>query len=312
MNKNVYLILLFWTLLFSCSTYFENNSFVVEKNNLIKNDNLNLEKNIQKKQNIIIKKEEEDLWELNWVWVENSINEKILDKSLVTKDKNIQKLLDIKFYSQFPTRDFWLPFDEFCEEASLLNWIYYFNDIKPSIEKYLYDLFLMKEIEDKIFWNNWYVSTSIEQTNLILQLFQNPEYVETYLNLESLQEKEELIDFLVKKSMEEWKIFWKILYNPSISDFEESINNWNPVIISVYWRGLNNIYFTPPWPIHHVILLKWYDENNFIFNEVWTVRWESYYYNKDLIMKNIYDYDKELYPEKFKLWDSKALILYKQ
>lgn len=297
-----YLLLIICFLIWSCSfiqdSEVENN---VENNDLKINNILfnEIEKQIK----------EEDIEEIKIE--ESEIDEPKVEESRKTEIPSSRKILDVKFYSQFPSRDYGLPFDEYCEEASLLNGIYYLTNRTPTIDEYLIDLNIIKEMEDKLFWINWYKNTSIKQTNLILQLFQNQDSFDIYLNTKTEEKKEELIQTLTQKTKYKGWVLWKIIYNPTINDLTNAINRWSPVILPVYWRGINNIYFTPPWPVYHNILLKWYDLENFIFNEVWTIRGDGYVYSKNLIMNNIHDFVKELYPENYLLWDSKALILYK-
>ncbi|MFK7779573.1 MAG: C39 family peptidase [Candidatus Gracilibacteria bacterium] len=242
------------------------------------------------------------------------IKEKVSSSFVEIKETQVmenQKILDVKFYSQFPSYDFGLPFDEFCEEASLLNGIYFLTNRTPTKKEYLIDLDKIKEIEDKLFGVNGYKNTSIKQTNLVLQLFQNPDYVDNYLNTKTEEEKEELMKYLIQKTKNRKGILGKILYNPSINDLTSAIDKGNPVILPIYGRALNNKYFSQPGPIYHNILLKGYDKDNFIVNEVGTIKGDSFSYSKKVIIDNLHDYVVELYPDKYTLGDSKVLILYK-
>lgn len=240
--------------------------------------------------------------------IETTLNSDVSEKIVNIPNK---KNLDIKFYTQFPIWIFSLPFREYCEEASILGGLYYLNGVEPSIDIYVKDLHKIRDIEEKLYWEGWYKNTSIDQTHLILYLFQNPEFIEPYFNAKTQIEKNKIQTELTRINKERWKVMWRVIENPSTLDLMKEINYWNPIVVPVNWRNLKNIYFTQPWPLYHNILLKWYDEENFIFSEVWTTRWENYIYKKSLIMNNIHDVILGSWPDDYILWASKVLVLYK-
>jgi len=198
----------------------------------------------------------------------------------------IKKEIDVKFYSQFPLDiATWIKYDEpyqnFCEEASLLNWYYHLIWKEPSLKEYNNDLLELKEIEDLIFdW--WYKHTSIQDTLKLLIAFQ-----------------------------EEQEIFWEIVKNPSIQIIKEHLTKWNLIITPLYWKWLSNNLFIGWWPIYHNLIIKGYTEQNFITNEVWVSKWDWFMYKQSELMENIYNYDEKLYPDNFTKWKKEILILYK-
>lgn len=228
--------------------------------------------------------------------------------------KVVSKDLDIKFYSQFPltwSDKYNEPYQNFCEEASLLNWYYYLMWMEVEKDKYIEDLNKFKVIEDKLYWEYWYMHTSMKQNLEILLLFQNLKYLDKYLESKSEEEKNKLILVMMQDTMKNSWIWGNIISDPTIEDIENNINNWKPVIIPLYWKWLSNPYYNDWGPIYHNILIKWFTEEDFISNEVWITRWDSFKYKKDVIMNNLYDYDPSLYPDKFTTWESSALVLFK-
>lgn len=219
-----------------------------------------------------------------------------IEKLTSIKDNNLQgnqtlilpkeKGIDVKFYSQFPLNiSTWIKYDEpyqnFCEEASLLNWYYHLLWIEPDLKEYNQDLLKLKEIEDLLFeW--WYKHTSLEDTLKLLIAFQD-----------------------------EQKVFWEIIEKPSIQIIKEHINKWNLIIAPLYGKWLSNNLFIDWWPIYHNLLIKWYTEGNFITNEVWVSKWDWFMYNQTELMENIHNYDEKLYPDNFQEWKKEILILYK-
>ncbi len=270
-----------------------NNEKNIWLENTIKNQKIEIE-NLRKKQVILAKIEKF-----------RNIKNNILNNRLKAKIKNLEsekssnllikesinfekeKILDVNFYSQFPLDlASWVKYDEpyqnFCEEASLLNWYYYLIWKKPNLEKYNKDLLRLREIQDLILdW--WYKHSSLQDTLKILIAFQD----------------------------EKTKVFWEILKNPTIQDIKENINKRNVIIAPLYWKWLSNPYFKWWWPIYHNLLIKWYTEQNFIVNEVWISKWDWFKYNQNEIMKNIHNFEQKKYPDNFQEWKKEILILYK-
>lgn len=287
-------IILISLLLFLTSCSFETNKDkqIVLLNETIIIQKLEIEK-LQKKNELNTKIEKV-----------RAIKSKIIERKLKSdieklksnKDNNLQenqalilpkeKELNIKFYSQFPLdlatwKKYDEPYQNFCEESSLLNWYYYLIWKEPSLKEYDKDLLKLKELEEILFeW--WYKHTSLENTLKLLIAFQDDQ-----------------------------EIFWKIVENPSIELIKENINLWNPIIVPLYWKWLSNNLFIWWWPIYHNLLIKWYTEQNFITNEVWVSNWDWFMYKQSELMKNIHNYDKKLYPDNFQNWKKEILILYK-
>ena len=284
-----FIILIFLT---SCSFETNKDKEIVLLNETISNQKIEIEK-LQKKNELNIKIEK----------VRN-IKSKIIEKRLINdieklksqKDNNLQekqvlilpekKEIDVKFYSQFPLGiSTWIkynePYQNFCEESSLLNWYYYLIWKEPNLKEYNNDLLKLKDIEDLLFeW--WYKHTSIQDTLKLLIAFQ-----------------------------EEQKVLWKIVKNPTIQIIKEHITKWNLIIAPIYWKWLSNNLFIDWWPIYHNLLIKWYTEQNFITNEVWVSKWDWFMYKQSELMNNIYNYDEKLYPDNFTEWKKEILILYK-
>ena len=290
MKKRILLILLIF--LSSCSFETSKDKQISTLNETIENQKLEIEK--LKKKNELNEKIEKV----------RAIKSKIIEKKLSLeieklksqKANNLQekqalildkeKEIDVKFYSQFPLniatwRKYDEPYQNFCEEASLLNWYYYLTWKEPDLKEYDKDLLKLKELEDLLFeW--WYKHTSIEDTLKLLIAFQD-----------------------------DTKVFWEIIENPTIDIIKENIFKWNLIIAPLYWKWLSNDLFLWWWPIYHNLLIKWYTEENFIVNEVWISKWDWFLYNQNEIMENIADYDEKLYPDNFQKWKKKILILYK-
>lgn len=289
MKKVINIILVM--LLTSCSLNENKDNEILSLNETIQNQQIQIDKLMKKQEltekienikNWVYKKKEEKLKsEIEELKKINDLQEKEVIKL------DTEKLLNIKFYSQFPLNiSTWVkyeePYQNFCEESSLLNWYYFLIWKEPSLKEYNEDLLKLKELEDLLFkW--WYKHTSIKDTLKLLIAFQ----------------------------WDDQKVFWEIIENPSIEDIKHNISKWNPIIVPVYWKWLSNNLFISWWPVYHNLLIKWYTEQNFIVNEVWVSKWDWYNYKISELMENIYNYDAELYPDNFRDWKKEILILYK-
>ncbi len=217
---------------------------------------------------------------------QKEIEETIAKEEEEEKNKKIEipeeKILDIKFYSQAIKWDFSDPYQNFCEEASFLNWYYYLTWQEPDLKEYNEDLLKIKKIEDLVLeW--WYKHTSLQDT----------------------------LEFIIAFQWEEQKVVWEIIDDPTIDIIRENIAKWNPVIVPIYWKWVDNNYFLGWWPVYHNLVIKWYKDDIFVTNEVWVSRWDWYMYRRKVLMDNIFNFDEDLYPDRFKEWKKQILVLSK-
>jgi len=180
-------------------------------------------------------------------------------------------LLDIPFYSQAPLSKWDAFHEDMCEEASILNATLYLEGKKLTKEQFEAELQKMQPAEKKEI-GEW-KSTTIAQTK---------KFVDTYF---------------------EGKIKSKIIENPTIEQIEAEIaaglsagasaEAGNPVIVPLSGRDIGNPNFTPPGPVYHMLVIKGYDSQNFITNDVGTRKGNSYTYRKEVIMKNMHDWNEK-------------------
>jgi len=184
-------------------------------------------------------------------------------------------LLAIPFYSQAPLSKWDTFHEEMCEEASVLNAGLYLENKKLTKDQFEAELQKMKKMEEKELgvWK----STTVSQIKKVADLYF------------------------------EGKIKSKILDNPTIEQIESQVVAGNPVTVPLSGRDIGNPNFTPPGPVYHMLVVKGFDSQNFITNDVGTRKGDSYTYKKDVIMKNIHDWnEKDIH-----LGASRVLVLYK-
>jgi hypothetical protein len=169
-------------------------------------------------------------------------------------------LINVPFYSQAPFSKWDHFHEEMCEEASVLNAGLYLQGKKLAQDQFEAELKKMQKIEKKEI-GEW-ESTTITQTK-------------------------ELADIYF-----EGKIKSRMIDNPTLEEIESEIAAGNLVIVPLAGRDIGNPNFTPPGPVYHMLLIKGYDAQNFITNDVGTRKGNSYVYKKEVIMKNMHDWNE--------------------
>ncbi len=168
--------------------------------------------------------------------------------------------LDVPFTSQAPNQNWAQPFQDFCEEASVLMAISYVKGWDISNP----DVASNKMLEIKAFEENrfgYYVDTNAEETAIIIKEFYKYQTI-------------------------------KIVYDPTISDIKKALTNGKAVIVPAAGRQLKNPYFTAPGPLYHMLVIKGFTKNGqFITNDPGTRHGANYIYDENLLFNAIHDWN---------------------
>lgn len=197
----------------------------------------------------------------------------VLDESIINTSIN----LDIPFTSQAPTANWDQPWQDACEEASVLMVDYYYqNKAMPNsniVEATLFDMVAWQE-------DNWQVNENLSVEKLAL-------YVKATFGY-----KTEIVDDLTVE---------KIKYY---------LDRGLPVVVPADGKKLANPYFSNGGPEYHMLLIKGYlsDKQKFITNDPGTSHGENFLYSYDNMMYSIADWDKK---NSSATGPKRALILYK-
>jgi hypothetical protein len=204
----------------------------------------------------------------------NNKEEPVLEKESV-QDIPEKLLLEIPFYSQAPLSNWDAFHEDMCEEASVLNAALFLEGKKLTKEQFEAELKKMQEVEKKEI-GEW-KSTTVSQVKKLVDIYF------------------------------EGKVKSKVIENPTITDIEAEIAAGRPVVVPLAGRDIGNPNFTPPGPVYHMLTVKGYDTQNFITNDVGTRKGNSFVYKKEVIMKNMHDWnEKDIH-----LGEKRALVLYK-
>lgn len=167
--------------------------------------------------------------------------------------------LDVPFVVQAPTGDWGYPFDSACEEASMLMLNYYFTGQTFTPMMVARDIQTITDFEINKY--GFHEDTNAEQTAQLIR---------------------DYYDYKVD-----------VFYNITLDDIREQIDKGNPVIVPTTGRTLGNIYFVPPGPIIHMIVIIGYTETDFIVNDPGTIRGAGYIYSNQIISESINDWTKD-------------------
>lgn len=83
----------------------------------------------------------------------------------------------------------------------------------------------------------------------------------------------------------------RIIENPTIDMIKAEIASGRPVIVPAAGRQLGNPNFTAPGPPYHMLVIRGYNETEFITNDPGTRRGEGYKYKFAVIMEAMHDWN---------------------
>lgn len=168
--------------------------------------------------------------------------------------------LSVPFTSQAPFGNWRAPYQDFCEEASIVMAAHFARGlgITPNIADA--EMQIIKKYEELVFGR--YKDTSIEETAMVLK---------NLFGIKNIATKE---------------VF-------STADIKKELNLGNIVIAPAAGRLLRNPYFTPPGPLYHMLVIRGYDDtkNVFITNDPGTRRGSGHLYSQNTLFSALHDWN---------------------
>ena len=184
--------------------------------------------------------------------------------------------LAVPFTSQAPTGNWEQPFQDACEEASVLMVDYYYGNKKfstaESVEKMLIEM---------VSWQEENMRGAID-----MDISEVAYFAKNYLGYD-----------------------YQIINNPSIEDIKAYLNKGQPVIVPAKGKVLANPYFSNGGPTYHMLVIKGYVDGKFITNDPGTKRGADFIYTYQNLMSAIFDWDHE---SSSTTGTPKALVLFKK
>lgn len=185
------------------------------------------------------------------------------DQKLQPSEK--KETLEVPFTSQAPEENWNEPWQNACEETSIVMVNAFYKDddelTREEAKKKILEVLKVKKNEIKV--------SKDESVDTIVELINTLD-----LNFEA-----------------------KSVSNPSQEDLIEEIQNNRPVIIPVFAHELPNPYYGENGPDYHVIVLVGYDEAKQVFkvNDPGTQKGEGLEFSYEVIMEAIHDLNQENY-----------------
>jgi hypothetical protein len=206
-------------------------------------------------------------------FVEQSLNEDLLVEEQVTEElpeleeeAEVIKIeeevasinLALPFTRQAPTGNWDQPYQDACEEASLLMVDYYYQSKEmPSpaeVENILTSMVAWQEA-------NWGGHFNLPMARLV-------DYIDIFY------------DYRVE-----------MVSDVTINQLEDFLDQGLPIIIPADGRKLDNPFFNGEGPEYHMLVIKGYVDNNFITNDPGTKRGENFIYSYENMMESIFDWE---------------------
>jgi hypothetical protein len=166
--------------------------------------------------------------------------------------------LAVPFTSQAPEGNWEQPWQDACEEATILMLDAYYKTYNLS------PLFAKDELQKMVDWESaqsWGYSIPIAQVKETLDWYMGRSFIS------------------------------RIIENPSIGDIKKSVANGNPVLVVAYGKSLDNPNFRNGGPEYHALIIRGYTEEGFITNDPGTRNGKEFFYTYENLMNSIHDWN---------------------
>ena len=169
--------------------------------------------------------------------------------------------LPVPFTSQAPEKKWEQPWQDACEEATILMLDAYYKGygLSPLFAKD--ELVKMVETEEE---RGWGLSIELEKIRQLMQ---------EYGSYDS----------------KNWKL--RIVEDPTVEDLKRFIANRQPVLVVADGKVLDNPHFRNGGPEYHTLIIRGYTPTHFISNDPGTQFGENFIYTYENLMESIRDWN---------------------
>lgn len=185
--------------------------------------------------------------------------DRVIYQSEKTNEMPSQINLNVPFFPQAPDGDWGIPWQEACEEASVILSAYYAFNINPSKDEFKREVLKLVDWENEHFGG--YEHTTIDQTAKMM-----------------------------KENFQFSSFDFQILEDPGLGELKQELVKGNVIVAPFAGRQLGNPFYSGEGPYYHMMVIKGYDEKNFITNDVGTRRGENFIYPHQTILSALHDW----------------------
>jgi len=177
------------------------------------------------------------------------------------EDLPVRMNIELPFYPQAPYGDWDYPWQEACEEASVLLVANIYKGM--NLDRAAFNEELLRLVDWEVDHFGWYEHTSVEDT---------AEMMELNYGLETV-----------------------IHEDPSFEDMQRILAKGHLIIAPFAGRELKNPNFTAPGPVYHMAVIKGYDaeKNHLVAHDVGTRNGANYVYTQKIIENSLHDLNYE-------------------
>lgn len=168
--------------------------------------------------------------------------------------------LSVPFASQAPNADWGMPYQEACEEASLIMADAFFKGYSLSAEKMDQDI--KKLVDWEMDYFGYYQDTTSEEVALVAK-----EYFGLQVELDR---------------------------DVSVENIKKLISQNKLVLVPSAGRILPNPNFTGEGPLYHMLVIRGYANEYFITNDPGTRRGEEFLYKYDDLLDAVHDWPRDV------------------
>ncbi|MFA5995798.1 MAG: C39 family peptidase [Patescibacteria group bacterium] len=166
--------------------------------------------------------------------------------------------LAVPFTVQAPYANWNLPYQEACEEASMLM--------------------------SARFLQNRSINGASDADKAILELVN--------YNANDLKYPIDMTAAETAKSLEQFYGFkTELIYDFTLDDIKQALAQGYPVILPAAGRQIGNPYYTAPGPVYHMLVIKGYTATKIITNDPGTKRGANYQYKYETLYKAAHDWN---------------------
>lgn len=196
----------------------------------------------------------------SWEEIINKDNENKSDPKVQPKEPELASTLNIEmpFFTQAPHGNWDYPWQEACEEASVLLVANLYNEMNLDVDSFNQELLMLVDWEMETF--GAYEHTTVAQTQQMIE--------------------------------ENYGLETRAHQDPSFEDIQNILNKGNLIVAPFAGKLLNNPNFQNGGPVYHMIVIKGYDaaKQQIVTHDVGTRNGANYVYSWDTIQNALHDW----------------------